>query len=225
MICVAVSEPTMTDMLAAVGRARATADLVELRIDGLRDPELGSLIEAAKPKPVIVTNRSAGEGGFFKGTEEERVDLLLQALSLDADYVDLEWQTAAPLRQKLLSNRRKTRIIFSYHHFQLTPSRKHLLGKFRAIRESGADVAKIVTMAVEPADNLTVLSLLIDARRENFPLAAFCMGEPGKISRLATLALGGYITYASLEDGRETAPGQISAGTLQRVIRELGFRC
>ncbi|MFH1146176.1 MAG: type I 3-dehydroquinate dehydratase [Pseudomonadota bacterium] len=223
MICVAVSESTMTEMLASVGRAREMADLVELRIDGLTGLRLDSLIEAAKPKPVIVTNRSAKEGGSFKGTERERVDSLLQALSLGADYVDLEWRTAASLREKLLSNRRKTKVIFSYHHFQHTPSRRHLLAKFRSIRESGADIAKIVTMAVSPADNLTVLSLLEDARRESFPLVAFCMGAPGKISRVATLALGGHITYAALEGGRETAPGQISAGTLQRVIKEIGI--
>ncbi len=223
MICVAVAAATNSEMLDAVQKGRHVADVVELRVDGLSEPQLSPLIAAARPKRVIVTNRSAREGGFFHGSEKDRIAVLYEAVSLGADYVDLEWQTPAPLRGEMLSRKRTTKVIFSYHDFTRTPTKRHLLHRLRAMREGGADIAKIVTMAQSPEDNLTVLSLLVQSQREHFPLIAFCMGETGKISRLATLALGGYMTYASLGDGKETAPGQISADTLRQIVEQMGL--
>lgn len=45
------------------------------------------------------------------------------------------------------------------------------------------------------------------------------MGEAGKWTRILGLAYGAPITYASLEEGDETAPGQISAKDLIEVYR------
>ena len=39
-----------------------------------------------------MTCRPIWEGGGFKGSEEERKRILAEALSLGADYVDLEWR-------------------------------------------------------------------------------------------------------------------------------------
>lgn len=223
MICVAISAPTMSGMLAAVKKGRKVADAIELRLDGLKDTKLATLIEAARPRKVVVTNRTAKEGGLFTGKEAERIDSLAEAMTLGADYIDIEWRTAVPLREKLVSKRGKTKVIFSYHCFTHTPSRRSLLNILKAMHADGADIAKIVTMATLPDDNITLLSLLSWARQQGFPLIAFCLGEIGKISRLATLALGGYMTYASLASGQETAPGQISASTLRQITEQMGL--
>ncbi len=224
MICVAIAGQTMPQMLAAVRKGRDKADVVELRLDGVKDLELEPLIEAARPRPIVATNRSSEEGGLFRGPEEERIEILSRALDLGADYIDIEWRTEARFRDRLLARKGESKVIFSYHDFRQTPSRRHLLNKLRAMRQGGADIAKIVTMAVSPDDNITLLSLFQEARQDHYPLIAFCMGEVGKISRLATLALGGYMTYAALGSGKETAPGQISADVLGRMARQLGIR-
>jgi 3-dehydroquinate dehydratase-1/3-dehydroquinate dehydratase/shikimate dehydrogenase len=43
------------------------------------------------------------------------------------------------------------------------------------------------------------------------------MGRPGVISRLATLELGGYMTYCAASDNEATAPGQLSVVTLRQI--------
>ena len=51
------------------------ADLVELRLDGVADPDVAGAL-AGRRLPVIVTCRPAWEGGRFGGSEEERRRLL-----------------------------------------------------------------------------------------------------------------------------------------------------
>ncbi len=50
-------------------------------------------------------------------------------------------------------------------------------------------------------------------------MIGLCMGETGEISRILALQLGGFLTFGSLETGKESAPGQIPAFTLKHVYR------
>ena len=45
------------------------------------------------------------------------------------------------------------------------------------------------------------------------------MGERGEISRILSPLLGGFLTFGSLETGKESAPGQITAVTLKDIYR------
>ena len=55
--------------------AVADADLVELRLDSVSDPDVAGAL-AGRRRPVIVTCRPTWEGGGFKGSEEERKRIL-----------------------------------------------------------------------------------------------------------------------------------------------------
>jgi 3-dehydroquinate dehydratase-1/3-dehydroquinate dehydratase/shikimate dehydrogenase len=86
--------------------------------------------------------------------------------------------------------------------------------------ERGADIAKIITTAHDWLDVLRVLGLQEDAARLGLPLIAFCMGRAGVISRLATIELGGFMSYCTVNEQEATAPGQIPV----RVMREMQQR-
>ena len=45
------------------------------------------------------------------------------------------------------------------------------------------------------------------------------MGEAGLISRVLAKKFGGFLTFASLEDGAGTAPGQVSIRDMKRLYR------
>jgi len=49
------------------------------------------------------------------------------------------------------------------------------------------------------------------------------MGDEGRISRIASPMMGAFLTYASVADGKETAPGQISIGDMITIFRILGM--
>ena len=76
-------------------------------------------------------------------------------------------------------------------------------------------------MAHDYPDVLRVLHLQCQAKALGFPLIAFCMGEQGKLSRIITLLLGGYMTYAAPDEQQATAPGQLSVRRLKGALAAL----
>jgi 3-dehydroquinate dehydratase len=50
------------------------------------------------------------------------------------------------------------------------------------------------------------------------------MGEEGKLSRITTLLLGGFMTYAALDEQQATAPGQLPVLQLKEAMATLSCR-
>ncbi len=221
-ICIPIVERTSEKALMAIQKANGFGDLIELRMDYQDNPELAPLLEG-REKPFIVTNRRKEEGGRYKGDEKERLRILEEALDLGADYVDVEVRSRESCLKSLAAygriNRKKTRIILSYHDFQGTPSFSVLKRVCDRMNQWGTEVLKIVTFAQSWEDNLKVLSLISYARRRKTSLIAFCMGEHGKISRVMAPLMGIPWTYASFDQGQASAPGQLTAQEMRKIWR------
>lgn len=224
-ICVSVGGKEVTETLDIARSAETGADVIEIRLDSLPQPEIAPFVKGLT-RPLLFTNRPEWEGGSFRGSEAKRISLLLKAVEHGCALVDLELKTAEELRGDLLDALLKhpeTALIISWHDFSGTPSQEELGGILQQQMESGAHIGKIVTTANDYRDVLRVLNLQTLAAENNFPLIAFCMGKVGKVSRLATIKLGGYMTYAAPDGGRETAPGQIPVSVLREMVTRLDY--
>lgn len=222
-VCVSVACENVTGALDMAKRSESQADVIEIRLDSLFQPEIEPFVKQLT-KPLLFTNRPEWEGGSFKGPEAARIALLLQAIQQNCALVDLELKTAPELRGELLDvllKHPQTGLIVSWHDFSGTPSRAELGEILQQQMESGAHIGKIVTTANDHKDVLRILNLLAIAAENNFPLIAFCMGAIGKISRLATTKLGGYMTYAAPDGGKETAPGQVPVSVMREILSRL----
>jgi 3-dehydroquinate dehydratase-1/3-dehydroquinate dehydratase/shikimate dehydrogenase len=219
LICVSVTADDAAGILSAVMPVVPLSDVVEIRLDGMRDPRIESCI-AQIPCPVLVTNRPAWEGGQFDGSEQERIDLLCQAIRSGARYVDIELRTGTDLVTQVRNQAKQqgARIILSSHDFTGTPPLATLQETLRLMITKGADIGKIVTTATNAEEALRILSLQQEALASAFPLSAFAMGTAGRISRFATLYLGGFMTYAALTARHTTAPGQLSVKQLHALM-------
>ncbi|HRR42710.1 MAG TPA: type I 3-dehydroquinate dehydratase, partial [Syntrophales bacterium] len=117
-ICVSIMAGSSDEALAKMETALTRADLVELRVDRIKNPDLGRLL-AGRNKKVVVTNRRREEGGSFQGTENERMELLREAVCLGAGYVDVEAATG-PLHirelAEMIGDRGVTKLIISHHN-------------------------------------------------------------------------------------------------------------
>jgi len=173
------------------------------------------------PGPVIATNRPQAEGGRWVGSEADRRRLLEEALSFGVHALDVEFATDAAWRQDLFTRRGKTQLILSWHDFSGTPDDAELEQTFNAMLSQEADILKLVTQATTPADNLRLLSLIPKARAAGKEIIAFCMGPLGKWSRVATVFLGGFLTFAPFNPQQASAPGQITVAEFRRMWRML----
>ena len=195
-----------------VRRAERFVDLFEVRIDLIGDG--WEKLAEKLSKPWIACNRSAALGGAWRGPEARRIEELLRAVERGAAIVDVELGT------KNLDNigkliRRKTQLLVSHHDLEKTAGQDALRRIVQRQLDAGADICKLVTTATRFEDNATVLGLFAE-----FPearLVAFAMGPLGVTSRVLSPMAGSDFTYASLMEGAESAPGQVTAVELRKL--------
>ncbi|NTV15511.1 MAG: type I 3-dehydroquinate dehydratase [Desulfobulbaceae bacterium] len=222
-VCVSIAE---SDLATALGVARATApltDLLEIRLDYLATPDYAAFLADLPGNQLLFTCRPEWEGGRYGGGEESRLALLAAAAAAGAAFVDIELRTAEPLRSRLIKSAREAgaKVVVSWHDFKTTASRQALESILQEQYRSGADWGKIVTTPRDFQDVLRVLALQEPAAEIGFPLCAFCMGSIGVISRVATMGLGGVMTYAAPDGGAPAAPGQLPISALRRIRENL----
>jgi 3-dehydroquinate dehydratase-1/3-dehydroquinate dehydratase/shikimate dehydrogenase len=221
-VCVSLGMATVLESLEEALMLGEKADVLEIRLDLMREPAVKPFLTKIK-LPLLFTNRADWEGGRFSGHEEDRLDLLLKAMEDNASYVDLELRAPEQSWKKALTAgiHSTTRLVCSWHDFNRTPGKSQLEDTLLMMQDSGANIGKIVTMADDHRDALRVLNLQEKAAQLDFPLISFAMGEAGRISRAATCALGGYMTYCAPDSGEQTAPGQIRVSDLRTLYEHL----
>ncbi len=224
-VCGAVIGESVKAMDAGLTRAMEQgADLVELRLDGLRE-QVGweKLLHEKVKVPIILTNRAKREGGRFEGGEEERVRVLLDGIDRGVDCVDVELSTEKKFLSRVVQDARKlgVSVLISHHDPFGTPAVDVLVAVAKRMVVAGCDIAKIVTFAETPSDALAALDFLVEVQDEvSVPVIAFAMGDAGKFSRISAPLFGSPIVYA--EAGEATASGQFDVATTKRMLRELG---
>jgi len=193
-------------------------DLYEVRIDLIGDG-WHKLVRQLN-KPWIACNRLADEGGRWGKSEASRVEELLKAIELGADIVDIELRTKS-LAEIVPLIKNKAKCLLSSHGLNGTPSFSEVKKIVHRQLEAGADICKVVTTANSFEDNLTVLQLI-----NEFPeskIVSFAMGPLGYVSRVLCPLVGGYFTYASIDEGKESALGQLTVKTLRKLYGMAGL--
>lgn len=219
-ICIPIAETTVEKALTSIRKANRLADIVELRIDYLKELKLAPFLKN-RQKPIIITNRRKEEGGKYKDDEEKRLRILQEAVDLGVDYVDVEVRSKRSSLQALMANRKETQVVLSFHDFQRTPSLKELEKLLDRMIQLRANVVKIVTFAQSREDNLKILRLIPYARVRRQEIVAFCMGAKGKVSRVFSPFMGGAWTYASLSHRQGSAPGQLTVYDMRDIWKRL----
>ncbi|HEX8186071.1 MAG TPA: shikimate dehydrogenase, partial [Blastocatellia bacterium] len=110
-----------------------------------------------------------------------------------------------------------SKLIVSYHNFHETPSGLNRI--YDRVTGLRAAIHKIVTRAGSITDSLAIFRLLDRAHNEGRSLIALAMQEPGLITRILGPSRGGFLTYAALERGRESAPGQPGCEEMRDLYR------
>lgn len=206
---------TTRGLASAAGLPRRAVDVVELRLDCLKDKR--DRLEAALRgihHPILLTARHPSEGGAGALAASVRRDLLLEYLA-GAALVDIELQSLRTHARVLQTARQAgVRVVLSFHDFRATPPVAQLRRKVRAAVAAGADVVKIATHLRGPQDLAKLLQLQSVAPPR--PLALMGMGPLGRVSRLVLAAGGSRLNYGYLD--RPQVSGQWPALELRAMF-------
>ncbi|XP_038901058.1 bifunctional 3-dehydroquinate dehydratase/shikimate dehydrogenase, chloroplastic [Benincasa hispida] len=223
LVCVPIMADSADLMIADACKAKTSgADLVEIRLDSLKifNPQTDlQILTKECPLPTLFTYRPKWECGQYDGDENERLEVLRLAMELGADYVDVELQVAREFIDSIRGKKpQKFKVIVSSHNYQETPSLDDLGKLVARIQESGADIVKIATTALDITDVSRIFHIIVHSQ---VPVIGLVMGERGLISRILCAKFGGYLTFATLEAGIISAPGQ---PTIQDLLTLYNFR-
>lgn len=212
-ICVSICAETADEMINNIKRAEEHADIVELRFDCLDSAEIANAMQRVSTfdlkVPILVTFRPAEQGGKRNLTDDDRREFWSRVPRLfwAGDFEDNASKFSADWENKILS----------YH--DLAGTTEDISEMYKRLASDDAAIIKIAVQADDITDSIPVWKLLDRAKAEHKQMIPIAMGEAGKWTRVLSLAHGAFMTYASLESGKETADGQISAKDLTEIYR------
>lgn len=222
-ICASVFPQTIPEALKLIERAENEGlGLIEIRLDSLENYDGLSKLGKHGKIQKIATNRLTHYHGKFLGTEVEQKQVLLTAAKTGFDYVDIELASSNLKEFTTQASEQGAKVIVSFHDFDGVLKLTELGNILEREIDCGADVCKIITTAKRIEDNLALLNFTVAAsKRTN--IICFAMGEHGKISRLLSPLFGGFLTFAALESGLETATGQLTVQDMRITYKLLGL--
>jgi 3-dehydroquinate dehydratase-1 len=223
-VCVSVPPKTVEEAFDLIEEAEAqNADLIEVRLDSLKNHARIAEIPRCSKTPLIATNKSVENHGRFSGSEDRRQKILVDAARDGFGYVDVD--LFIPNMRKLIDDLREVgaKPIVSFHDFDGTLELSWLNLVLEEEIALGAEVCKIVTTANQVEDNLTTLNLVSEASKKA-KIVCFAMGELGKPSRLLSPVFGAFFTFASIDEKRKTAKGQLTIQEMRRAYELLGLK-
>ncbi|MEM0915239.1 MAG: type I 3-dehydroquinate dehydratase [Planctomycetota bacterium] len=214
-------EPALADAARA---AEHGADLIEWRIDVLDDAEAIAVLVEQSALPSVVTCRTEAEGGAFTGDGEELVDRYRAAIggtrkpiAIDVELLRVEQDPTLAAALSELSAACERGLIFSTHDFTGRPA--DLTRRVAGMAEHPhCAIVKAAWRARSLRDNLEAFDLMREYRSVK-PIVALCMGEFGLPSRVLAGKFGGWMTFAAIDAGKGTAPGQPTLDEIKRLYR------
>lgn len=209
MICVALSDKNIENCLAVLDKV----EMAEIRLD-MTEFENDDIKRAfAHKTPIIATCRPDRKG------PEDQLKRLKLAIESGAKYVDIELEAQPEQQQQIIATAREhdCNVIISYHNFIETPGLRELYHIVDECFEKGADIAKLATMSNSDTDNAKLMALYSNAKS----VVALGMGEKGKVTRIMAPLLGAAFTFAAMDQGVATAPGQITYTRMKALLKEL----
>ena len=189
------------------------AGALELRADLLADPAQVraalTAVRAASSLPLLLTYRSATEGGKGAGHGQGYEDYLASLLQLRPPVAALDIEMACPASKALVAEAKAGGydVVGSCHDFTATPSAAQITQKLVQITAAGVDITKVAYMPRDAQDVAALRHAAHDfaGAYPHQPLIAISMGQLGAPSRTD---LANCLTFATIADGAASAPGQ-----------------
>lgn len=230
-IIVPIVGKTEEEILAAASQAKdLDCDVIEWRIDFYEEVEnpkkvadFSHKVRQAVEKPVLVTFRTAKEGGVLPISDDLYFEIYKTVLEEgQADLVDVELFMPETEVSELitLAHEKGVKVIMCNHDFDATPDKDEIVRRLRLMEERQADICKIAVMPQSNQDVLTLLSATAEMYAQaSRPLITMSMGALGMVSRVSGEVFGSSATFGAA--AKASAPGQVPVSELRNILSTL----
>ena len=242
-ICIPCASDNLQDFIYQINIAQDQTNYIELRLDALFSKNnnlylnnINTLFKSIKPNiKIIATCRQKKYGGFFEDSTEKQQEILQYANDCGCHYIDIDY----PIYNMIKISNLTAKTIISYHEFESQNNTNinnininNLNKIYKDMSESSADIIKLAIHCNNNQDVKALYSLLnTDINQHsnnNKKIILIGMGEAGKITRIITPILGGYLTFAMLKEQEQNlnlkqfnAPGQINISELKLLYKNI----
>ncbi len=215
LLCLCLTGKTMEENLSLLAEHGRYADILELRVDGLKPEErtrAGRLLSAT-PLPVILTVRRKREGGWFEGGEADRASLLTRLAVEGFAYLDIEEDFFSASVEEAARDG-GCRIIRSLYDTEKVP--EDLFARLSKLARGPSEIPKAAVTPRTTEEFSRLLEVFSGTRGMRKILLG--MGEYGFATRVLASRLGSLLCYSSAP-GMHAAPGHVDPRTLVERYR------
>ena len=180
--------------------------------------DLSSALDAFKggiDLPVALTCRPERQGGYFPGSEEERISVLRAAIDSGVSWVDLEADIDSKIRSELVEIAKgKTMVISSTHFSEEPSSASEILDDIEEMADSG-DIIKVCYNTTGRNSALRLFEAAWMLKESDKKTAIMGLGVGGDWTRIHAPLLNQYLVYSTMETGSHlSSEGRINASDL-----------
>lgn len=233
--------PDITAALHQMEQLVEGADAIEIRVDLLRPADATepagkyipttayvagqiAALRRVTSLPIVYTVRTVSQGGAFPDTAaDEAFKLLNLALRMGVGYIDVEITMSEHYIKQLISNKRCSQFIASWHDWsgKMNWDGPAVKEKCEIAHKIG-DIVKIIGKANVIQDNFVLQNFVAKylARPDAKPILAINMGQEGQMSRILNHTFTP-TTHPNLPV--KAAPGQLSFKQIQTALNLLGL--
>lgn len=224
------------ELRGQISRIPRVADLVEWRLDQLRDyhnpaslREIVGQVAPAIKLPWLATCRSTQQGGGSRMVPTHQLETMKILVKAGASALDIEDDFTLATQALAYAHDLGVVSVLSRHYFGAEQAQKmdreSIYNWLNAAHERGAKVAKLALTINDAPHLLEVFSAMEKYYKETAGKRLFMvigMGTIGTATRLIGGAFGNCATFAVLPGADPSAPGQVSAALQAEVLSALG---
>jgi len=198
------------------GREQVEVVVKQLDLGGVDVEESIKIISSAVEIPILFTCRPQRQGGYYPGSEQERLSVLELAIASKPDWIDLEGDIPSSAREDLVQLvDKETRIIASYHYLEAVPSVSEISQDVIDSQEFG-DIVKVCYSTNDRKEALRIFESAMQLKSSGTNYSLMGLGPGGDWARIHAPALGQEIVFATTESGWHLAQqGKINASDLR----------
>ena len=235
-LIVPLTGTNQVELRGQISRIPQAADLVEWRLDLLRDYHtpayLREIVEAVAPViklPWLATCRSKHQGGGSRMVPTHQFETMKILVKAGASALDIEDDFSLATEALAYAHDLGVVSVLSRHYFAAAEAekmdRESIYSWLAAAHERGAQVAKLALTITSTQHLLAVFTAMENYYRDTAgkrPFLVAGMGPLGTASRLVGGVFGNCATFAVLAGAEPSAPGQVTAALQAEVLSALG---